>query len=189
MEFVKDIQNWTHVNPWSNFRRQSWRDTTELKGLFASESLQTMYGHFLDQRFIDYLHRNFEAIDRINWRKFEGLAAEFFKREGYHVQIGPGRDDGNIDLRLWPDAEAATGPPTALVQCKREKKMVVKALWADMEDEGARSGIIVTTTSLSPGAEKVCTARAYPIQQANRHTIWEWICQMRTPSRGVFLAE
>jgi restriction system protein len=191
LEFVSNIQNWFHVNPWANFRRYHWKNTTELRELFESESLETLYGDFLDQRFIDYLDRNFGAIDSINWRKFEGLAAEFFAREGYHVNIGPGRDDGNIDVRVWPSSNEASEPPTMLIQCKREKrkvgKIVVKALWADIQDEKAKSGLIVTTTALSPGAEKVRLARSYPIQQAPRPTIQGWIRRMRTPSQGVFL--
>jgi restriction system protein len=193
MEFVKNIEDWIHVNPWSRVRRFDWQDTARLRDLFASESLETMYGHFLDQRFVDYLHKNFGAIGEINWRKFEGLAGEFFKREGYHVELGTGRNDGNVDARVWPSEKAAKGPPTMLIQCKREQKkvgkLVVKALWADIQDEKARSGLIVTTTSLSPGAEKVCSVRGYPIRQANRDTIQKWIRRMRTPRQGVFLGE
>ncbi|GEM_PF-6903413 len=44
------------------------------------------------------------------------------------------------------------------MQCKRYKtkieKMVVKSLWADIQEYGAESGLIVTISSLSPGAEK-----------------------------------
>lgn len=74
------------ASPWSHFRRVEWTDTQELAGLFKSESLETLYGTFLDQRYIDYLAKNFESIDRMNWRKFEGLTSEFFTRERYHVE-------------------------------------------------------------------------------------------------------
>jgi restriction system protein len=82
------------------------------------------------------------------------------------------RDDGNIDVRVWPrDADRAR-PPTILIQCKRQKqkvgKVVIKALYADILDENASSGLIVTTSALSPGAVKVCSARSYPIEQARR---------------------
>jgi restriction system protein len=191
LEFVESLEASIHVSPWGSFRRVEWVDQTELKALFESESLDTEYGSFLDQRFIDYLHRNFDATDAMNWRKFEALAAEYFTREGMHVEIGPGRDDGNVDLRVWSDDVSA--PPTLLVQCKREKKkvgkVVVKALYADILEEKATSGLIVTTTALSPGAEKVCSARSYPIRQANRQTIRKWIEGMRTPMLGVFMGQ
>ena len=52
-------------SPWTRMRQTEWKDTTELKELFTSESLTTMHGSFFDQRFIDYLSRNFPAIDSI----------------------------------------------------------------------------------------------------------------------------
>lgn len=67
--------------------------------------------------------------------------------------------------------------------------MVVKSLWADIQEYGAESGLIVTISSLSPGAEKVYTARNYPIPQANRETLKQWVNVMRTPYKGVFMAE
>jgi hypothetical protein len=39
-----------------------WTDTAELDELFRSEGLATQYGQFFDQRYIDYLHRNFDDI-------------------------------------------------------------------------------------------------------------------------------
>ena len=191
LDLIREINAFIHRNPWAGFRLMEWKDTKDLADLFGSESLTTFYGTFLDQRFIDYLYRNFDQIDRINWRKFERLAAEFFDRSGLAVEIGSGRNDGNIDVRVWPKDNALTQPPLILVQCKREKrrigKVVVKALYADILDEGAKSGLIVTTTSLSPGAEKVCKARGYPIAQADRSTLRDWIEALRSPGTGVFL--
>lgn len=192
-EFLNIIRHFMHLDPFTKMRSVDWKDTTQLSGLFESESLTTQYGQFFDQRYLDYLSKNFDSIDKINWRKFEGLTGEFFARHGFHVDMGPGRNDGNIDVRVWQQAAHETSPPAILVQCKREKKkvskLVVKALYADIIDENAHSGLIVTSTALSPGAEKVCRARAYPIQQANRETLQQWIQVMRTPAKGIFLAE
>jgi restriction system protein len=191
--FLDIIRNFLHLDPFTKFRSVDWKDTAQLSELFESESLTTQYGHFFDQRYVDYLRENFDAIDKINWRKFEGLTGEFFARLGFNVEMGPGRDDGNIDVRVWrPEANDAA-PPAILVQCKREKrkvsKVVVKALYADIINENADSGLIVTSTALSPGAEAVCRARVYPIQQANRETLQQWIQSMRMPAKGIFLAE
>ncbi len=181
------------ASPWSHFRRVEWKDAKDLAGLFKSESLETLYGTFLDQRYIDYLAKNFESIDRMNWRKFEGLTSEFFTREGYYVEIGKGRDDDNIDARIWKARDEVTGPPLALVQCKRQKedvgKVVVKALWADIQEEKAKSGLIVTTSRLAPGAQKVATARSYPISQVTKPKLKEWLEKMRTPLNGIFMGE
>lgn len=182
-----DIQR--QISPWSMPEASQWSDTAELKGLFESESLKTQYGRFFDQRYIDYLHRNFDDISRINWRKFEGLTAEYFVKQGFEVELGPGRDDGGVDVRVWGSKALEGEAPTMIIQCKRHKekicKMVVKALYADVLHEKAQSGLIVTTASLSPGAGKVCEARNYPIQEAGRHTLKKWISEMRKPGRGV----
>jgi restriction system protein len=193
LELFDDINTRIQQNPWNSVRLVEWNDTIDLRELFESESLQTQYGQFFDQRFIDYLYRNFDDIDTVHWRKFEGLTGEFFTREGFHVELGPGRGDEGVDARIWPKEEGSDQPPAILVQCKRQKekvsKVVVKALWADVVDEAASSGLVVTTSRLSPGARKVCKARAYPIQAAERETLRSWIRAMRSPGAGVFMGE
>lgn len=191
LAFAEMAQLRIQQDPWSGMRRTEWVDIARLDDLFRSESLQTPYGRYIDQRFVDYLERNDSALDDMNWRKFEGLTCEFFNRAGFHVEIAEGRNDGGIDARVWPSSQSRDEPPAILVQCKRQRqkveKVVVKALWADVVDEGAASGLIVTTSALSPGAAKVCHARSYPVHEANRATIRGWLHSMRTPFAGVFL--
>lgn len=186
------IMEFSKRSPWTEDRTVEWNDMARLDELFESEGLATAHGTYFDQRFVNYLHANFGDLDKINWRKFEGLAGEFLIRAGFRVEIGAGRNDGNIDIRAW-SSHAPGIPPTLLVQCKREKKqvgkVVVKALWADILEERAKSGLIVTSTSLSVGAAKVCKVRNYPIKQANRDTLQKWVQAMRTPGSGVFLGE
>ncbi|OAT71895.1 restriction endonuclease [Parageobacillus thermoglucosidasius] len=193
IEILESFNLHLHRSPWGVYRQREWIDIIQLKDLFESESLETYYGKFIDQRYIDFLERNFGKIDNINWRKFEALTCEFFERQGYHVEIGEGRNDDGIDARVWNKKEDASGPPIILIQCKRQKrqieKMVVKSLWADILEENAESGLIVTTSSLSPGAKKVCTARNYPIGEADRATLKKWLTIMRTPYTGIFMSE
>jgi restriction system protein len=192
-KLLEGISHQQHINPWSNTRLVSYKNTLELKELFESASLEAEYGNFIDQRFIDFLSQHFEAIDVIHWRKFEALAAEFFDRQGYIVKMGPGSNDGGVDIRAWKKDVDLSSPASILVQCKKTKskveKSIVKALWADVFHENAESGLIVTTSSISPGARQDCIARQYPIGEANRSTLKEWICQMRTPNKGVFMGE
>src|SRR6266511_158268 len=180
-----------HKSFLGNMRRMEWKDVADLEALFLSEKLKTPHGEFFDQRYVDFLSHNFKAIDKINWRKFEGLTCEFFHRFGLHVEIGKGRDDDSVDARIWKKGKAKNKPPLILVQCKREKeavgKVVVKALYADVKHEDARLGLIVTSNALAPGARKVCLARSYPILEANRETLKSWVEDMRTPYAGVFL--
>ena len=164
-----------------------------LRFLFDSKFLGYMYGNFFDQRYIDYLYQNFEDISNINWRQFEGLTAHYFEQAGFNVEIGPGRNDGGIDIRIWPKEINRETPSLIIIQCKREKakvkKGVVKALYADIDFEGANSGLIVTSNALSQGAREVIKVRNYPIEEANRETIKQWIEKMRTPDTGIFMGE
>ena len=192
IELIEAFALQLHSSPWIPQRWFDWDDTVQLSDLFKSESLETQYGKFFDQRFVDYLARNFLRIDEINWRKFEGLAGEFFERAGFKVEMGPGRADGGVDVRIWAPEDDVGKPPLILVQCKRQQEkvsqVIVKALWADVSDERAQSGLIVTTSALAPSAETVRMARAYPIATVERGTLKDWIEQLRSPGTGTFLA-
>jgi restriction system protein len=191
LEIVNHLVNYEEISPWNSVRRVNWINTIDLKNLFYSESLDTFYGSFLDQRYIDYLSNHLDDIGNINWRKFEGLTCEYFQKQGYYVQIGSGRNDGGIDARIWKTDQDKENPPLIIVQCKRQKskveKVVVKALWADMHYEKAKSGLIVTSSEVSEGAKNDCSARGYNINFAERKTLDKWIEELRTPYTGIIL--
>jgi len=178
---------------WFNARVTEWTSPIELKSLFESESLESMYGTFFDQRYINYLANNTSQLSDINWRKFEALTAEYFQRMGCVVEIGAGRNDGGIDVRVWSSSSNIADPPVQLIQCKRTKskvdKVLVKSLWADVVNENAKGGIIVTTSSFAPGAREVCKVRNYPIHEANRETVIHWLHELRKTGKGVFMGE
>lgn len=183
----------SHSSPWLSYRTVDWEDIIELDELFKSESMKVSYGEYIDQRFIDYLYQNFPDIDKIHWRKFEQLIAEYFHKNEWGVEIGPGRDDDGVDIRISKIKKDEGSPEVILIQCKRQKKkiekVIVKALWADVVNESANSGLIVTTSALSPGAKKICNARSYNINEADRETLKKWLQEMRTPGKGFFIAE
>jgi restriction system protein len=177
------------ASPWGNLRQVEWRNEIELKDLFESEGLNAEYGNFIDQRYIDFLHANFSDIDKMHWRKFEQLTAEFLDRSGYRVELGPGRGDDGVDVRAWSkDSEVIR--PHIIVQCKRQKasvdKTVIKSLYADVIHENATSGLLVTTSRISPGAEETRSARAYPVNVADRVTLGKWLKALREPGVGDF---
>jgi restriction system protein len=70
------------------------------------------------------------------------------------------------------------------VQCKRQKAKIdnalVKSVYADVLHEEAQSGLIVTTSSLSPGAALMRNARRYPVGDADRENLREWLQKMRS---------
>ncbi|MBE1443842.1 restriction endonuclease [Paenibacillus sp. OAS669] len=104
-----------------------------------------------NQRYIDYLRANFNKIGNIHWRKFEGLTAEFFERQGYFVEIGPGRADGGVDVRVWTHDTNLAGPPTILIQCKRQKDL------AGMDKKVAKSTLMTLLLTTFSYQSKVTT--------------------------------
>lgn len=180
-----------NINPWNNVRRVDWRDKAELEELYKSESLDTYYGTFIDQRYIDYLSNHLDDVGEINWRKFEALTGEFFKKNGYEVTLGKGRNDDGIDIRVWKEKEDKENPPMILIQCKRQKekvqKGIVKALWADVVYEQAESGLIVTSSQVSLGAKEDCKVRGYNINFAERDKLEKWIKSMRSKDVDVII--
>jgi len=100
------------------------------------------------------------SIRLLDWKRFEELLGEAFRRQGYSVMensyAGP---DGGVDLRLQKDEEKA------LVQCKhwRTAKVdvrVVRELYGLMAAEGANKGIVVTSGKFTSDAVAFARGKA-----------------------------
>ena len=161
----------------------TWDGVVPLADLFSTESIPRSDGAYIDQRYIDFLAAQPGEMGRMHWRNFERLTAEFFSRLGYEVRLGPGTKDGGVDVRIWPKNKT-DGPPMILVQCKRHKasKLVavefVKALWADVEFEGATKGLIATTSRVTPEGKRLANARKYCLEFAEAQQVVEWASSM-----------
>ena len=159
-------------------RQKTWDGAVSLDRLFEGEHIPDDPTVYLDQRYIDYLARNSEEMGRIHWRNFERLTTEFFRRQGYEVDLGTGTKDGGVDVRVWTDKDSKTGPPLMLIQCKRYKDVVgietVKAFWSDVHFEGAEKGLIATTSSVSRDSKKLCEVRKWPMTFAEATEIQKW---------------
>jgi restriction system protein len=179
------------TSPWTSVRRIEYESRIALRDLFMSEELPKPVQEFFDQRFIDYLEVNNEDLVSMHWRQFEGLIAEAMARAGLDIEIGPGRNDDGVDIRAW-DANHLDGDAALLlVQCKRERtkvgKVIVKALAADIAFEGAKAGLVATTSEWSRGARETVQARSYPLAEVNNQRVREWLTLMRTPGQGQWL--
>jgi restriction system protein len=159
-------------------RQKAWDGAVSLDRLFEGEHIPDDPAVYLDQRYIDYLARNSEEMGRIHWRNFERLTTEFFRRQGYEVDLGAGTKDGGVDVRVWTDKDSKTGPPLMLIQCKRYRDVVgietVKAFWSDVHFEGAEKGLIATTSSVSRDSKKLCEVRKWPMSFAEAAEIQKW---------------
>lgn len=98
-----------------------------------------------------------DALSRQNWRDFERLLADHYRREGFQVEhCGTGaagsRYDGGIDLKL------RRGDEYIVVECKHWNVMqvphnVVHQLMGIMVNEGATGAILVTSGEFTPYAK------------------------------------
>jgi restriction system protein len=177
------------LNPHTVCRAIEWSNVVELQKLFSGTKENPEGGKFIDQRFIDYLSANTERLSEMHWRKFEELTAEFFHREGYQVQIGPGSNDDGVDVRAWDAESPMTDKPLLIAQCKRQRekiaRVIVKGLHADVLHEGAQYGIIVTTSELSPAAKNTIQGRGYSIKAVERDGVEKWLSTLRSPGTGI----
>lgn len=188
VEHLEVMERARKLNPHSFHRSTEWNSALPLESLFIGNKAAPVGGKFIDQRFVDYLHVNQEKLGSMHWREFERLTAEFYEREGYRVDLGPGSGDGGVDVRVWNEGDV-NDAPLCIVQCKRQKdkveQVIVKGLYADLQAENAKYGVLVTTSKLSPSAKAVINTRGYPIQEVDREKLGEWLTKLRTPGTGI----
>jgi restriction system protein len=189
VELVGIFERGVNLNPLSIRRYREWDAKISLDGLYKGSMFSPEIGTFIDQRYLNFLSKNPQKLGEIHWRKFEELTSEFFHREGYVVEIGPGSNDDGVDVRIWNKGSDKSVSPLCLVQCKRTKakveKVIVKALASDVLAEDALYGLIVTTSELSPGAATTISTRAYPITQVRPDAIKAWLDVLKVPGTGI----
>ncbi len=160
---------------------RSWNEATELSDLYNCELKSE--NNFLEQKFTDYLAVNGHEIETIHWRNFERFCAEYFKKQGYKVVLGPGTNDGGVDIRAYKEDGSA---PEFLIQCKRyagDNKVnieTVKSFYTDVQYENARHGLIATTSYIASGGKKVCETRGWNIKFAEKDNVKKWATEMWT---------
>lgn len=166
------------------YTSSEWDGARPLSDLFSGETVPKAPERYIEQRFIDFLVAQGEHLDKMHWRNFERLTAEYFHRNNYVVQLGPGSKDGGVDIRLWPKDSDRTIPPLMLIQCKRYRRDTlvdlecVKAFWTDVDFEGAQSGLITTTARVSPDGKRIAEARKYPLSFAENESVRDWTRSM-----------
>jgi len=157
--------------------KEEWDGGTPLSRLFNCEIVPGD-NTFFDQKFLDYLAINQDALEKIHWRNFERFCAEFFNRQGYVIKLGPGSKDGGIDIRAFDEDNQQN--PLIIIQCKRYKigKKVdietVKAFYTDVLFEKAKHGVIVTTSHVATGGKKTSQARSFPLSFAENEDVKKW---------------
>lgn len=187
LELIIQCDQQLRNSPHSSSRWQEWNDIVDLEDLFTKHHPVATHGTFIDQRFINFLSSNEEKLGQIHWRKFEELVGECFEKSGFRVELGPGSNDDGVDLRVWNEENEKA--PEYIIQCKRQKskidRVTVKGLYADVLEEKAGTGLLVTSSEFSPGARKTVMARGYPIKEINGQMVNTWLKNLRTPGSGI----
>ncbi|HVJ53281.1 MAG TPA: restriction endonuclease [Aliidongia sp.] len=126
----------------------------------------------------DHFTRRPEDLNRLHWRDFEILLSRIFQNQGFETELGPGRNDGGVDLRLWQ--RDPIGDILTLVQAKRYAVgnkidlTQVAALYGVSAVEGADKALFVTTSSYAPAAQRFAVRTSGLVELAERCDIVEW---------------
>lgn len=102
-----------------------------------------------------YTEWTIELLRSLEWKRFELLAAEYFRLLGKRVETISHGSDGGIDARIYAKSSSVL---EYAIQCKAWSKMVgvspVRELFGVMAHESAGKGIFMTTSSFSPDAKQ-----------------------------------
>lgn len=99
------------------------------------------------------------ALNRMNWREFELVASEAFRRRGYAVtERGGAGPDGGVDLVIRKGSEST------VVQCKQYRATkvgvaIVRELFGAMTAEGTGAGIVVSLGPFTRDAQAFAQGR------------------------------
>jgi len=100
-----------------------------------------------------------KSIRDLDWKRFEQLVGEAFRRQGYSVsETGQGGADGGVDLALRKGSEVF------LVQCKQWRAYkvsvnIVRELYGVMAAKGAAGGFVITSGNFTEDAKAFATGR------------------------------
>ncbi len=138
----------------------------------ASDFRSRQRKHLLDAQ------TGMDSLTAMNWREFEMLVGEAFRRRGYGVEeTGLGGADGGIDLILRKDGR------TELVQCKQwrsrqVKASVVREMWGLAAHHHADAVKIVCVGDYTRDAEKFTAGKA--IELINGTQLLELVRKVQT---------
>lgn len=126
----------------------------------------------------DHFARRPDDLNRLHWRDFEILLFRIFQNQGFVPELGPGRGDNGIDLRLWQ--RDPIGDVLTLVQAKRYAVgnkidlTQVAALYGIRAAEGADRALFVTTSSYLPVVRRFADRVSSSLELAERNDIVNW---------------
>jgi restriction system protein len=121
-----------------------------------------------------------QDLRRIGWRGFEVLLDRTFANFGYRTELGPGRGDGGVDLRLYQND--IIGESLTIVQAKDYARPIdlekVAALSGVVNGENAERGLLVTTSRFLPSAATWAATNARRVKLADFNDVLDWVARV-----------
>jgi len=127
-----------------------------------------------------------EDLYSLSWRDYEVLLAEVLKTQGFEALLGPGSDDGGVDITLIQ--RDPIGDILTVVQAKKYaprnkiQPADVRALYGVQMADRAQNALFVTTSAYSPAAQKFAARENVKMQLATSSEVSGWC---RSASRGI----
>lgn len=119
----------------------------------------------------------------LSWRDYEVLLAEIFKTQGFVVELGPGSNDGGVDITLIQ--RDPIGDMMTVVQAKKyatHNKIgltEVQALFGAQVADGASKSLFVTTSKYAPVAKRFAARETVGMSLATSDEVSRW-CESAT---------
>jgi len=132
----------------------------------------------LNSEIYTHFYSHPDDLLKLSHRDFEILLDAIFRNHGYRTALGPGSNDGGVDIRLYQDDNI--GELITLVQAKRFAKHrpigleAVAALKAVVDDEQAHRGLFVTTSRFLPSAKKFAKRQSRRLVLADPSDVQKW---------------
>lgn len=142
----------------------------------------------INNELVEYFAKHPERLHSdLDWRGLELLLDAIFRNQGFRTQIGSGRADGGIDLRLVQSD--ACGELVTLVQVKKYARNhpirleAVQALCAVVDDRKANRGVFVTTSRYLPSAREFADRQGHRLTLCDSADVATWCAQLA--ARGI----
>lgn len=142
-------------------------------GFFGMTGLASLWRRWRNRRLMRRALGNPRSLaSGMDWREFEHLVAEIFRRKGYSVSMTENSADGGVDVVLYRRGTRS------FVQCKqwRSAKVgvgVVRELYGVMAAEGVEEGFVVTCGTFTEAAKDF--AHGLNIHLIDYYDLCEWM--------------
>ena len=124
------------------------------------------------------------SLNNLTWREFEEFVADLLQKDGYNVELGPGRKDGGVDIIAIKELDPI-GKVMSVWQAKKLKASnkvdlkVIRELSDARNESKASKGIIVTSTFLTSNALERVRRDQYILGKVDRDDLYQWMQRLK----------